>query len=64
MPSAWPPPSVRRFRPTTTKVLQEYVLDNVFEAVYTAYIGLSAKVPFRVLTLSNPTKIVIDLWHP
>ena len=64
MPPAWPPPSVRRFRPTTNKVLQEYVLDNVFEGVYTTYIGLSAKVPFRVLTLSNPTKIVIDLRHP
>lgn len=57
-------PTVRRFLPRDTKVVQEYVLDSVFEGLYTTYVGLTTKVPYRVFALSNPTRIVVDLRHP
>ena len=59
-----PNPAVRRFAPSDTAVVAEYVLDSVFEGTYTTYVGLTAKVPYRVSALSDPTRIVIDLRHP
>lgn len=58
-----PGPTVRRLRPTGTAVVREVVLDNVFEGVYTTFVGLSAKRNFRVLRLSNPPRIVVDIRH-
>jgi len=58
-----PEPTTRRISPTDTKVVREVVLDGVFEGVYTAYVGLSAKKPFRVFRLSNPARVVIDVRH-
>jgi hypothetical protein len=34
-----------------------------FEAVFTVGVGLARKAPFRVMTLRNPTRIVIDVRH-
>jgi hypothetical protein len=34
-----------------------------FEAVFTVGVGLAAKTPFRVQTLHNPTRIVVDVHH-
>jgi len=59
-----PEPTVRRIAPAGTKAVREVVLDGVFEGVYTAYVGLSAKQPFRVFRLSNPPRVVIDVRHP
>ena len=56
-------PAVRRLRPAGTALVREVVLDNVFEGVYTSYVGLSAKRNFRVLRLSNPPRIVVDIRH-
>ena len=56
-------PIVRRLRPTGTPIVREVVLDNVFEGVYTSYVGVSAKRNFRVLRLSNPARIVVDIRH-
>ena len=58
-----PNPAVRRIAPTGTTVIQEFVLDSVYEGVYTTYVGLSAKRPYRVFALSNPARIVVDIRH-
>jgi hypothetical protein len=34
-----------------------------FEAVFSVGVGLTAKTPFRVRTLHNPTRIVVDVHH-
>ena len=34
-----------------------------FEAFFTVGVGLAHKAPFRVLTLTNPTRIVVDVQH-
>jgi hypothetical protein len=34
-----------------------------FEAVFTIGVGLANKTPFRVFTLHNPTRIVVDVRH-
>jgi hypothetical protein len=56
-------PAVKRFTPTGTSKVREVVLDGVFEGQYTAYIGISAKLPFRVFRLSNPARVVVDVRH-
>lgn len=58
-----PSPAVRRLRPTGTPIVREVVLDNVFEGSYTSFVGVSAKRNFRVLRLSNPPRIVVDIRH-
>jgi hypothetical protein len=34
-----------------------------FEAVFSVGVGVANKTPFRVKTLSNPTRIVVDVHH-
>jgi hypothetical protein len=34
-----------------------------FEAVFTVGVGVADKTPFRVRTLHNPTRIVVDVHH-
>lgn len=58
-----PDPAVKRFTPSGTKKVREVVLDGVFEGQYTAYIGISAKLPFKVTRLSNPARVVVDVRH-
>jgi hypothetical protein len=43
--------------------IREYALLGDFEGYVTVGIGLRHKEPFRVLTLSNPKRIVIDIKH-
>jgi hypothetical protein len=43
-----------------TSVVRELVRTGDFEAVLTWVIGLSDRVDFRVRTLENPTRLVID----
>ena len=55
----------------TTPARTKWGLDQVretavigdFEAVFTLGVGLHRKAPFRVLTLHNPTRIVVDVRH-
>ncbi len=56
-------PAVKRFSPGTTQVVREVVLDTVFEGHYTAFIGLTATLPFKVFRLSNPARVVVDIRH-
>jgi hypothetical protein len=44
--------------------LREVSVPGSFEGQTTAGIGVSYRAPFRVLELTNPTRIVIDLAHP
>ena len=44
--------------------VQEIVRTGDFEAVLTWAVGLSERVPFRVLTLEDPARIVVDFAAP
>lgn len=50
-----------RFRPSGTAGIVELVRTGDFEAVLTWAVGLEARVPFRVTTLSDPPRVVVDL---
>ena len=54
-------PAVKVLSPSGTAVVRQVVLNNVFEGQYTAFIGLSATRPFRVLRLSGPPRLVVDV---
>ena len=54
----------RRITPDRTSVLREVVRTGDFEAVLTWAVGLEARVPFRVLTLDDPFRIVVDFAAP
>jgi hypothetical protein len=56
-----PEPTVRRFTPSGTTVVREVVLDGVYEGQYTAFVGLTAKRPFRVFQLAGPPRVVVDV---
>jgi hypothetical protein len=60
MDTGVPEPTARSIRPTTALV-QEVRLNGVFEGQYQAFIGLSAKKPFRVFRLSDPERVVVDI---
>lgn len=58
-----PDPAVKRFTPSGTVVVREVVLDTVFEGRYTAFIGVSSTLPFRVFRLAGPPRLVVDVRH-
>ena len=43
--------------------VRETAVIGDFEAFFTVGAGLAHKAPFRVLTLTNPTRIVVDVRH-
>jgi hypothetical protein len=43
--------------------VRETAVIGDFEGVFTLGVGLARKAPFRVLTLQNPTRIVVDIRH-
>jgi hypothetical protein len=43
--------------------VHEVVLDTAYEGQYTAFIGVSSTLPFRVFRLSNPARVVIDIRY-
>ena len=47
-----------------TKVITDLVRTGDFEAVLTWVAGTTDRVPFRVITLADPTRIAIDLQTP
>jgi hypothetical protein len=55
--------SPTRLRPDFP-ALREVNAPGSFEGQTTAGIGVTHRVPFRTLELTNPTRIVIDLAHP
>lgn len=54
----------RRIAGDGTSVVREIVRTGDFEAVLTWAVGLDERVPFRVLTLENPARIVVDFEAP
>ncbi len=54
----------RRIAGDSTTVIRELVRTGDFEAVLTWAVGLEARVPFRVLTLDDPARIVVDFAAP
>lgn len=56
-------PSPRRFTPAGTALVREVVFDGVFEGQTSAFIGLSARRPFRVFRLNDPPRVVVDVRH-
>lgn len=58
-----PDPALKRFSPSGTTVVREVVLDTVYEGQYTAFIGVTSTLPYRVFRLSNPARVVVDVRH-
>lgn len=54
----------RRIPGDGTSVVREIVRTGDFEAVLTWAVGLDGRVPFRVLTLDDPFRIVVDFAAP
>jgi hypothetical protein len=54
----------RRIAGDGTSVVREIVRTGDFEAVLTWAVGLDERVPFRVLTLDDPSRIVVDVAAP
>jgi hypothetical protein len=50
--------------PADADVVEQVVLGAVYEGQYEAFIGTSAKVPFRVFRLADPARVVVDLRRP
>jgi hypothetical protein len=46
-----------------TSVIKDVVRTGDFEALLTWTIGLDGKVPFRVITLKSPPRLVVDFQH-
>jgi len=54
----------RRIAGDGTSAVRELVRTGDFEAVLTWAVGLDDRVPFRVLTLDDPARIVVDFAAP
>jgi hypothetical protein len=46
---------------SATKTVTEVVFDATFEGTTVAFVGTTAKAPFRVYALSNPTRVVLEV---
>lgn len=58
-----PYPADRRFSPGDTEVVEQVVVDTLFEGYLSSFIGTHAELPFRVFTLANPTRLVVEVRH-
>jgi hypothetical protein len=47
----------------STTVVGEVVWDATFEGTSVAFVGTTGEYPFRVYTLANPTRLVVDVAH-
>ncbi|MGV0836149.1 hypothetical protein ABQE92_11250 [Mycolicibacterium thermoresistibile] len=65
--SGWTTGERTYFGPSTvtadTAVITEAKEAGDFEAVLTWVVGLRAQVPFRVLVLEGPPRLVVDFYH-
>jgi hypothetical protein len=50
--------------PADAVVLTEVVDSIVFEAQHQLFVGLAERVPYRIVRLEDPQRVVIDLLHP
>ena len=53
-----------RLAPQSAAVVEEIVHGTLFEGVQTLYIGLESQEPFRAFALQDPSRVVIDIYHP
>ncbi len=44
-----------------TTVVSEVAFDHTYEGATVAFVGTSARTPFRVYLLENPRRVVVDL---
>jgi hypothetical protein len=44
-----------------TETVTEVVFDHTFEGTAVAFVGTTAEVPFRVYSVSNPTRVVLEV---
>jgi hypothetical protein len=44
-----------------TRTVTEVVVDTTFEGTTTAFVGTTARTPFRVYALSDPTRVVVEV---
>ncbi|WP_164737388.1 hypothetical protein [Georgenia sp. SYP-B2076] len=49
------------YAPGGTDLVKEVFVSGIFEGQNQAFIGLDAQAPFRVFTLSDPARIVVDV---
>lgn len=54
----------QRRQPSDTTVVKEVVLESPFEGEMLAFIGATGEVPYRVTSLTNPIRLVIDIQAP
>jgi hypothetical protein len=47
-----------------TEVVTEAVFDATFEGTTVAFVGTTARAPFRVYLLEAPTRVVLEVAHP
>jgi hypothetical protein len=47
-----------------TEVVTEVVWDATFEGTSVAFVGTTARAPFRVQLLEQPTRVVLEVAHP
>ncbi len=50
--------------PASTGTITQVYRGPLFEGVQEVFLGLTGKEPFRVYSLQNPTRLVIDVYHP
>jgi hypothetical protein len=54
----------RRLTSADTEVLTEVVWDSTFEGTSVAFVGSTARTPFRVYLLENPVRVVVEVADP
>jgi len=47
-----------------TDVVRQVVVGTVYEGRRSVFLGLAGAAPFRVFSLTGPTRLVIDLQRP
>jgi hypothetical protein len=52
-----------RVRAADTEVVTEAVFDGTFEGTSVAFVGTTARLPFRVYSLGSPTRVVLEVAH-
>lgn len=62
----YPPPDERhpQGRVDGVDTLREVYVSNVYEARSQFFLGISTRTPFRVFTLEDPPRLVVDVVHP